>query len=65
MALLRFNCNKTYDKFKLRWKLLGTEDEIKKVNFLTLKRLEQKYTGIIKYLANLSELSKYSPIITE
>jgi len=56
---------KTYDKFKLRWKLLGTEDEIKKVNFLTLKRLNRKYKGIQKYLANLTELSKFSPIITE
>ena len=56
---------KIYQKFLLRWKLTGTEEKLKKVNFLTLKRLEQNYKGIIKYLANLSELSKYSPIITE
>ena len=56
---------KIHNKFLLRWKIIGKEEEIKKINFLTLKRLELSYTGIIKYLANFSELSKYSPIITE
>ena len=54
-----------YDKLLIRWKISGKEEEIKKTNFLTLKRLEQRYTGIIKYLANLTELSQYSPIISE
>lgn len=56
---------KIYDKFLLRWKISGKEEEIKKINYLTLNRLQQTYTGILKYLANFTELSKYSPIITE
>jgi len=56
---------KIHDKFLLRWRIVGKEDEIKNINFLTLKRLELTYKGIIKYLGNFTELSKYSPIISE
>ncbi len=56
---------KVHDKFLIRWKLTGKEEDIKKVNSLTLKRLNRIYTGIQRYLSDLTELSKYSPIISE
>lgn len=56
---------KLYNKFQLRWKITGEEEEIKKVNLTTLSRLDRQYTGIRKYLGDLTELSKFSPIITE
>ncbi len=54
-----------HDKFLIRWKITGTEEEIKNINRSTLHRLELKYIGITKYLGSLTELSKYSPIISE
>ena len=56
---------KVYAKFLLRWRLIGEEEEIKETNRTTLLRLEQKYTGIRQYLGDLTELSKFSPIISE
>jgi len=56
---------KLYNKFLLRWKITGKEEEIKKVNSTTLSRLDRQYTGIRKYLGDLTELSNFSPIITE
>ena len=56
---------KLFNKFQLRWKLIGTEEEIKEVNLITLTRLNRKYDGIRQYLGDLTELSKFSPIITE
>jgi len=56
---------KLYNKFLLRWKLIGKEEEIKEVNLTTLTRLNRQYNGIRQYLGDLTELSKFSPIITE
>jgi len=56
---------KLYNKFLLRWKIIGKEEEIKKVNLTTLTRLNLEYGGIRQYLGDLTELSKFSPIITE
>tara|TARA_A100001515_G_C4556960_1_gene205318 strand:- start:331 stop:936 length:606 start_codon:yes stop_codon:yes gene_type:complete len=54
-----------YVKFQLRWKITGTEEEIEEINRTTLVRLNRQYPGIREYLGDLTELSKFSPIITE
>ena len=56
---------KLYTKFQLRWKIIGNEDEIKKTNFKTLERAEKEHRGIRSYLGDLTEFSKFSPIISE
>ena len=56
---------KMYDKFELRWKIVGDEEEIKKTNTLTLNRIEEHNRGIKQYLGDLTEFSKFSPIISD
>ena len=56
---------KLSDKFLLRWKLTGTEEDITQINQTTLSRLDKTYTGIYAYLGNFIELTKYSPIISD
>tara|TARA_Y100001963_G_C6661394_1_gene390622 strand:+ start:129 stop:752 length:624 start_codon:yes stop_codon:yes gene_type:complete len=56
---------KQYNKFLIRWKIIGTEEEIKNTNGTTLLRVERQYKGIRSYLGDLTELSKFSPINTE
>lgn len=56
---------KSYAKFVLRWKIVGTKEEIEEVNKTTLSRFNKKYNGIRQYLGDLTELSKFSPLTTD
>ena len=54
-----------FDKLQFRWKIVGEKEEIEKTNKKTLLFAEQKYKGIRQYLADLTEFSQYSPIISD
>jgi hypothetical protein len=41
-----------YEVLSLRWKLTGTAQEVQKINFTTVKNLEQKMGGISIKLSN-------------
>jgi hypothetical protein len=54
-----------YYTFLLRWKITGTEAEIKQINLETLTRLTAKYPGIRQYLGDLTEFSIFFKLISE
>ena len=57
--------NRITGNIKTNSYVTGTEEEIEAVNRITLVRLNREYPGIRRYLGDLTELSKFSPIITE
>lgn len=51
-----------YASLQLRWRIVGTRDQIAATNRTTLITANQTFLGIVNYLTDLIEFSEFAPI---